>query len=82
MGLLKRTLTGKAVAGQGALLNAADELQAEEFVQVLKVHRCLSPMGFISFDNTKIRRKISFMQWIFLDLFSNVALFVTKEDCG
>ena len=38
MGLLKSGLLGEAAAGKSAAFDAAQELGAEEFVQVLKVH--------------------------------------------
>jgi hypothetical protein len=72
MRLLKACLLGEAAAGEGPALDAAEEFQAEEFVEVLEVH---SPGGFlwklmrrgvpwrtISFDKTKIRQKFYFMQ--------------------
>ncbi len=38
MRLLEACLLGEAAAGEGAALDAAQEFDAEEFVQVLKVH--------------------------------------------
>jgi len=37
--LLEAGLMGEAAAGEGAALDAAKEFEAEEFVQVLKVHK-------------------------------------------
>jgi hypothetical protein len=39
VGLLKAGLLGEAAAGEDAALDAAEEFEAEKFVQVLKVHR-------------------------------------------
>jgi hypothetical protein len=38
MGLLKTGLMGETAAGEGASVDAAEELEAEEFVQILEVH--------------------------------------------
>jgi hypothetical protein len=38
MGLLEADLLGEAAAGEGAALDAAKELEAKEFVEVLEVH--------------------------------------------
>ena len=51
MGLLESCLLGEAAAGEGAAFDAAEEFKAEEFVQVLKVHRVWSSFA---------RRTISF----------------------
>ena len=38
MGLLKAGLMGDAAAGEDAAFDAAEEFEADEFVQILKVH--------------------------------------------
>jgi len=47
MRLLEASLTGEARAGEVSAFDAADEFEAEEFVQVLKVHRAklIGPEG-------------------------------------
>lgn len=68
MCLLKTSLLRDAAAGEGSAFDAANEFDADEFVQVLKVHRDGNfvgeglPWRTISFDKAKIRRTLCFMQ--------------------
>jgi hypothetical protein len=67
VGLLEASLLGETSAGEGAALDAAEEFEANEFVQVLEVHRVKGVLkGNISFDKTKIKREHSFEQYIFV----------------
>jgi hypothetical protein len=67
VGLLEAGLLGEAAAGEGTAFDAAKEFDAEELMQVLKVHRYkFIRAGLlwrtISFDKTNIRRKLYFVQ--------------------
>ena len=63
VGLLEAGLLGEAAAGEGAALDAAKEFKAKKFVQILKVHNEVS-LTSISFDKTKIRRRLRFVQYV------------------
>jgi len=65
VGLLEASLLGETSAGEGAALDAAEEFEANEFVQVLEVHRVKGVLkGNISFDKTKIKRNIALSNYI------------------
>ena len=74
VGLLEACLLGETSAGESASFDAAEEFEAEELVQVLKIHCLGCSLGeTISLDKTKIKRKLHFEQHIF---FVNYGLLV------
>ena len=62
MGLLKTCLVGEAALSEGAPVDAPEEFEPKEFVEVLKVHNKGLSWQTISFDKANIRRNIRLMQ--------------------
>ena len=78
-GLLEACLLGETGSGEGTTLDTAEELETEEFVEVIEVHGVrLSPGGTISFDKTKIRRKLCLQQHILFVNYSFRVIYGTE----
>ena len=79
VGLLEACLLGETGSGEGTTLDTAEELETEEFVEVIEVHGVrLSPGGTISFDKTKIRRKLCLQQHILFVNYSFRVIYGTE----